>query len=274
MIAGVLSIPEAILLGIVEGLTEFLPVSSTGHLLVISDLLGLSGSEIDSAADTFAIAIQLGAILAVLWLYKVRVWSVIRGVVGADPAGRVLASRLVLAFLPAAVVGLVVGDAAKSALFGPVPVTVAWIVGGLVLLAWSPAVRPGTLESLGVRGAVIIGCAQVLALWPGVSRSLVTLLAALAVGLSLGAALEFSFLLGVVTLSAAGVLDGLRNGADMVDQFGVAAPVVGLVAAFVTAMIAVRWVVGWLGSHSLRIFGWYRVGLGAVCVVLLVAGVL
>lgn len=274
MIAGVLSIPEAILLGIVEGLTEFLPVSSTGHLLVVSDLLGLSGSEIDSAADTFAIAIQLGAILAVLWLYRVRVWSAIRGVVGADPAGRVLASRLVLAFLPAAVVGLVVGDAAKSALFGPVPVTVAWIVGGLVLLAWSPTTRTGTLESLGVRGAVIIGCAQVLALWPGVSRSLVTLLAALAVGLSLGAALEFSFLLGVVTLSAAGVLDGLRNGADMVDQFGVAAPAVGLVAAFVTAMIAVRWVVGWLGSHSLRIFGWYRVGLGAVCAVLLGAGVL
>ena len=274
MIAGVLSLPEAILLGIVEGLTEFLPVSSTGHLLVVADLLGLSGAGLDGATDTFAISVQLGAILAILVLYRVRVWSMVRGLVGADPAGRTLVARLALAFAPAAAVGLVAGDAAKNALFGPVPVTAAWIVGGIALLVWSPVSGTGALESLGSRAALVIGCAQVLALWPGVSRSLVTLLAALAVGLSIGAALEFSFLLGVVTLTAAGVLDALRHGGEMIDRFGTAAPLVGLVAAFLTAIVAVRWVVGWVGSHSLRIFGWYRLGIGAACIVLLATGVL
>lgn len=274
MIAGVLSLPEAILLGIVEGLTEFLPVSSTGHLLVVADLLGLSGADLDGATDTFAISVQLGAILAVLVLYRTRVWSMLRGLAGADPAGRALVWRLALAFAPAALVGVTAGDTVKDALFGPVPVTVAWLVGGVVLLAWSPGSGTGSLESLGSRAAFVVGCAQVLALWPGVSRSLVTLLAALAVGLSIGAALEFSFLLGVVTLTAAGVLDTVRHGGDMIDQFGAAAPLAGLAAAFLTALVAVRWVVGWVGSHSLRIFGWYRVGIAAVCSVLLVAGIL
>lgn len=274
MIAGLLSLPEAVLMGIVEGLTEFLPVSSTGHLLVVADVLGLSGPDIEAASDTFAISIQLGAILAVLVLYRTRVGSVLRGVVGADRAGRDLAVRLAVAFAPAAVVGFAVGDAAKDALFGPIPVTIAWFVGGVVLLGWTPRTAGSGLESLTVRGAALIGCAQVVALWPGVSRSLATLLAALAVGLGIAAALEFSFLLGVVTLAAAAVLDGIRHGGDMVDQFGVAAPLVGLVAAFVTAMVAVRWVVGWVGSHSLRIFGWYRCAAAGLCVVLLLTGVL
>lgn len=274
MIAGLLSIPEAVLLGIVEGITEFLPVSSTGHLLVVADLLGLAGPEIESATDTFAIAVQLGAILAVLALYRTRVGSVVRGVVGDDPAGRALAVRLVVAFAPAALVGTLFGDAAKRALFGPVPVTVAWFVGGVALLVWSPR-REGTgLEALTVRGALVIGCAQVVALWPGVSRSLVTLVAALAVGLGVSAALEFSFLLGVVTLGAAASLDAVRHGGGMVETFGPVAPVVGLVAAFVTAIVSVRWVVGWVESHSLRIFGWYRVGAASVATVLLVVGAL
>lgn len=274
MIAGLLSVPEAVLMGIVEGLTEFLPVSSTGHLLVVADLLGLSGPDIEAASDTFSIAIQLGAILAVLVLYRGRVVSVLRGIGGTDRDGRELAVRLLVAFLPAAVVGFVLGDVAKDALFGPIPVTVAWFVGGLVLLWWTPRAAGAGLESLSIRGATLIGCAQVVALWPGVSRSLVTLLAALAVGLGVAAALEFSFLLGVVTLSAAAVLDGVRHGGDMVDQFGVGAPLVGLLAAFVTAIVAVRWVVEWVGSHSLQIFGWYRCAVAGLCLVLLVTGVL
>lgn len=274
MIAGLLSLPEAILMGIVEGLTEFLPVSSTGHLLVVADLLGLSGDALESASDTFAIAIQAGAILAVLVLYRARVMSVLRGIVGADPAGRSLAMRLVVAFVPAAIVGLLVGDAVKEVLFGPIPVTVAWGVGGVALLAWSPRRDGGALETLTLRGALVIGCAQIVALWPGVSRSLVTLVAALAVGLGISAALEFSFLLGVVTLGAAAALDGVRHGGEMIDQFGVVAPVVGLMAAYVTAIVAVRWVVGWVGSHSLRVFGWYRVAIAAACTVFLATGVL
>jgi undecaprenyl-diphosphatase len=273
MFSGLLSIPQAVLLGIVEGITEFLPVSSTGHLLVVGELIGF-GSGSSSAADTYSIAIQFGAILAVLLLYRNRVWSAARGLVGADADGRAFLIRLVVAFLPAAMIGVVAGDAMKSALFGPVPVTIAWLVGGVVLLIWKPAVGTVALHEMPIRAAVIIGCAQSLALWPGVSRSLVTLIAALAVGLSMSAAIEFSFLLGLVTLSSATALDLTKHGSELVDQFGLLAPAIGLVCAFFTAVIAVKWMVGYLESHSLRIFGWYRLAIGAVSVVLLATNVL
>ena len=237
-----LSVLEAIVLGVVEGITEYLPVSSTGHLLVVGELLGL-GDGAEQALDTFSIAIQFGAILAVLVLYRSRVVSVARGLAGRDESGRAVAARLSLAFAPAAVVGLAAGDALKDALFGPVPVTIAWAVGGVFLLVWRPQTGRLLLEEAPLRAALVIGVAQVAALWPGVSRSLVTLVAALAVGLTLAAAVEFSFLLGVVTLSAATVLDLARNGEEMVDAFGVATPVIGLMTAFVTAVVAVRWMV-------------------------------
>ena len=274
MFSGLLSIPQAVLLGIVEGITEFLPVSSTGHLLVVGDLIGFENGSSSSAADTYSIAIQFGAILAVLLLYRTRVWSAVRGLVGADADGRAFLIRLIVAFLPAAMIGVVAGDAMKSALFGPVPVTIAWLVGGVVLLIWKPAVGTVALHEMPIRAAVIIGCAQSLALWPGVSRSLVTLIAALAVGLSMSAAIEFSFLLGLVTLSSATALDLTKHGSELVDQFGLLAPAIGLVCAFFTAVIAVKWMVGYLESHSLRIFGWYRLAIGAVSVVLLATNVL
>ena len=180
MFAGLLSIPEALLLGIIEGITEFLPISSTGHLLVVGHLIGFGDGEASVAADTYSIAIQFGAILAVMYLYRVRMWSMARGVFGADNEGRAVLTRLILAFLPAAFLGAVFGDALKEKLFGPVPVAIAWCVGGVVLLVWKQ--KPGTtaLTNLSLRNALIIGLAQGLALWPGVSRSLVTLIAALA----------------------------------------------------------------------------------------------
>jgi undecaprenyl-diphosphatase len=198
----------------------------------------------------------------------------LRGIAGADPEGRTVLLRLVAAFTPAALLGFFFGDAIKNALFGPVPVTIAWAVGGVVLLLWKPPAGTLQLHQLTTRSALIIGVAQGIALWPGVSRSLVTLIAALAVGLTLSAALEFSFLLGLVTLSAASVYDFSRNGSELIDQFGIAAPLIGLVVAFVTALIAVRWMVGYLSTRSLAIFGWYRLLIASVCTVLLLTGAL
>lgn len=274
MFAGLLSIPEAVLLGIVEGVTEFLPISSTGHLLVVGDLIGFGTSSTSTAADTYSIAIQFGAILAVLYLYRIRVWSLVRGLIGADAVGRQSLVRLVVAFLPAALIGAAVGDAMKEALFGPVPVTIAWLIGGVFLLWWRPTNGSLAFHEISIKSAFIIGVAQALALWPGVSRSLVTLIAALAVGMTMSAAIEFSFLLGLVTLSAATALDLSKHGGDVVDQFGLLAPLIGLVVAFVTAIVAVRWMVGYLASYSFKVFGWYRLAIGTICVVLLATNVL
>jgi undecaprenyl-diphosphatase len=274
MFAGLLSIPEALLLGIIEGITEFLPISSTGHLLVVGHLIGFGKGDASVAADTYSVAIQFGAILAVMYLYRIRMWSMARGVFGADNEGRHVLTRLIVAFLPAAFLGAAFGDALKDKLFGPIPVAIAWCVGGVVLLLWKQQPGKMALTNLSLRNALIIGVAQGLALWPGVSRSLVTLIAALALGLSMSAALEFSFLLGLLTLSAATVLDLSKHGPELVDQFGVLAPSVGLVSAFVTALIAVKWMVGYLSKNSLRVFGWYRLGAGAVAGILLLTNVL
>lgn len=273
-VSGLLSIPEAIVLGIVEGITEFLPVSSTGHLLVVQKLFGFDTAEAEKAADTYAIAIQFGAILAVTFLYRERVAQMFKGAVGRSGEGQALLFRLVAAFLPAAFLGVIFGDAIKDRLFGPIPVAIAWAAGGVFLLVWRPRPGQATLTELSVRSAFIIGAAQSVALWPGVSRALVTLVAALLVGLSMSAALEFSFLLGLATLTAASMFDLLRNGEELFDQFGYLAPALGLIAAFVTAIIAVKWIVGYLASHDLRIFGWYRLTIAAVGVVLLLIGTL
>jgi undecaprenyl-diphosphatase len=274
MLSAALTIPEAILLGIIEGLTEFLPVSSTGHLLVVGNLIGFGTGASQSAADAYSIAIQLGAILAVLFLFRLRVTSVARGLFGKDEMGRSVLVVLVLSFLPAAVLGVVFGDAIKDALFGPVPITIAWALGGVALLVWKP--RHGRLDihQLTVKSSLIIGLTQCVAMWPGVSRSLATLIAGLAVGLTLSAAVEYSFLLGVITLSAATSLDLLRHGDEIVAQFGILRPLLGGIVAFVTAIVAVKWMVGYVSSRSLAIFGWYRLVIAGVATVLLVTGVL
>lgn len=274
MFAGLLSIPQAILLGVVEGITEFLPISSTGHLLVVGHLIDFGTGDSKTAGDTYAVAIQFGAILAIAFLYRARLFSMARGLAGTDSSGRSSLIALVTAFVPAAVLGVIAGDAIKDALFGPVPVMIAWAIGGVVLIRWVPRAGTTELHDLTVRMALIIGIAQGIALWPGVSRSLVTLIAGLAVGLTLSAAIEFSFLLGLVTLSAATAFDLANHGNELVDKFGVMTPLVGLVCAFITALIAVRWMVGYLNSKSLAIFGWYRLGAAATCGVLLLTNVL
>lgn len=261
---------QALILGIVEGVTEYLPVSSTGHLLLTQRLLGIESS---TAADAFAICIQAGAILAVLGLYRARVVQMARGLLlGADPAGRNLAFAIISAFIPAAILGLLLEAPIKKYLFGGDawgmwPIVAAWLVGGVAILVVSHMRRrsgatPQTglnLEHLTIRMAVIIGLAQCIAMWPGVSRSLVTIVGGLLVGLSLPAAVEFSFLLGVVTLSAATAYDALKHGEEMLATFGATPLIIGFIAAWLSAVIAIKWMVGYLQSHGLEIFGWYRV---------------
>lgn len=274
---------NAVILGVVEGVTEFLPISSTGHLLVVSDLLGIGTGDDPAekeAADAYAIVIQAGAILAVAVLYWRRLLSMANGLIGRDPDGRRVLIMLIVAFVPAVIVGVALESEIKDRLFGPWPVVAAWAVGGALLLwlssgDWWARQKEGTpLEAMGIRQAIIIGVAQCLAMWPGTSRSLVVLVAAILVGMSLAAAVEFSFLLGLITLSAATVYDAAGSGSVIVDQFGVASPLIGFVTAFVAAVIAVRWMVGYLQNHSLAIFGWYRLGVAGITAVLIVTGVL
>ena len=263
---------HALLLGLVEGLTEYLPVSSTAHLLVTERLLGLPDTE---ATRAFAICIQGGAIVAILLLYGRRIAQVLRGLLGREPAGRRLLVALLAAFLPAAVIGKLFDERIEEALFGLWPIALAWIAGGLVILVQArrgPRADGAPLESLGWKPAVLIGLAQCLAMWPGVSRSLATILAGLAVGLSMSAALEFSFLLGLLTLSAATAYKAWDSGGVMVAQLGWPALLVGFAASALTAAAAVRWMVDWLARHGLGVFAWWRLAAGAGLVIALLAG--
>lgn len=278
-----LSLADAILLGVVEGITEYLPVSSTGHLLLTEHVLGISGDEqLKTAADSYAIAIQFGAILAVLLLYRRRLVALLRGLAGKDPEGRALAIALVVSFVPAAVIGILGEVYIKDYLFALWPITAAWFLGGIVILLVAShdrraGLRPNEglqLEELSPRGAIVIGLLQCVAMWPGVSRSLVTILGGRLVGLSTVAAVEYSFLLGLVTLTAATAYETASEGGTIIATFGIMTPLLGVVAAFVSAVIAVKWMVSYLNRHTMAIFGWYRLGLGVGVAALLLAGLL
>ena len=279
-----MSLLQAAILGIVEGVTEYLPVSSTGHLLVVQRAfgIGMNGDAAKEAADAFAICIQGGAILAILGLYWSRLQQMGRGLVGRDAAGRRLLVSVVVAFLPAAVIGLTAGGWIKEHLFGPWPIVWAWGVGGLaiLLLAWrkhegTEEGRAGAaLEDLTPKQALVIGLIQCIAMWPGVSRSLVTILGGRLVGLSVAAAVEFSFLLGLLTLGAATVYDVLQHGDLLLETYSPSAMIIGFCFAFISAVLAVRWMVGYLQRHGLQLFGWYRIAIAIVVGVLLATGVL
>jgi undecaprenyl-diphosphatase len=268
---------KAVLLGVVEGVTEYLPVSSTGHLLVVQRLLDIGTTpETEDAADSYAIAIQAGAILAVLLLYFGRVRTMAEGLIGRNPAGRRILVAIAVSFVPAAVIALAFEQPIKDNLLGPGPVIAAWVAGGIVILLvadrWSSHTGGTAIEQITLGQATLIGFFQVLAMWPGTSRSLVTILGALAVGLSLAAAVEYSFLLGLITLGAATGYETIQNGDLMIDAYGWVDPLIGLVVSFIAAALAVRWLVGYLQRHSLAIFGWYRIGIAAVAGLLLATG--
>ena len=264
---------QAVVLGLVEGATEYLPVSSTGHLLMAQRLMGIPS---DAASNTYIIVIQAGAIAAVASLYRQRLRQVVRGSVSGVPGGRALGQALVIAFLPLGVVGLLAHNPIEKYLFGPWPVVIAWALGG-VLLLWIGRRLVGrsgrALEAIDGRTALVIGLFQCAAVWPGVSRSLVTILGGVVAGLSMLAAVEFSLLLGLVTLSAASGYKLLEGGAGMFEEYGVARVAVGFAVAWLSGIVAVRWMVAWLAQHGLGVFGWWRLCAAALaCGVLLHAG--
>jgi undecaprenyl-diphosphatase len=266
---------EATILGIVEGLTEYLPVSSTGHLILTQRLLGIPEND---ASNAYAICIQAGAILAVLTLYWRRMVQMTRGMAArvglggnAEPEwcqqGAELARNIIVAFLPAAVVGLLLNDWIERVLFGLQYTVFAWFVGGVAILVtmWWRGKRIGEsgrpIEALTWQGALVIGLIQCIAMWPGTSRSLVTIVGGVLVGLQLGAAVEFSFLLGVVTLLAATVYKMKDAGPIMMETYGLQSMLIGSAAAWVSAVIAVKWMVSFLKRHGMEIFGYYRIAL-------------
>ncbi|MCX6875367.1 MAG: undecaprenyl-diphosphate phosphatase [Verrucomicrobia bacterium] len=286
---------QALLLGVIEGITEYLPISSTGHLVVAQRLMGI-GTETTvgakAAADAFAICIQGGAILAVLGLYLPRVLQMVRGVCGKDAEGLRLALAIVIGFLPAAVLGLKFNDWIEARLFSLWPIVAAWVVGGVAILAagwWrkrNPAQGGGkNLLEMTWKMALFIGLLQCVAMWPGTSRSLMTIVGGILMGLSLRAAVEYSFLLGVLTLTAATVkkavwkVEGLEQyevwlgGAKLMwHTYGALPIVIGVAAAAIAAALAVKWLVAYLQSHGLAIFGWYRIALGLLVGGLMLSG--
>jgi undecaprenyl-diphosphatase len=243
---------NALILGIVEGLTEFLPVSSTGHLILAGDLLNFNAPS----RDVFYIAIQTGAMLAVVWEYRARFFRV----------DLQLWRNLIIAFIPAAVIGLLVGGLIKTYLFKPVPVALAFIIGGLIIL-WVDRgernARVNNTQAMTALDALKVGFAQCFALIPGTSRSGATIIGGMLFGLSRQAATEFSFFLAVPTLIAAGAYDSWKNRELFVDK-DLGMWTVGLVVSFLSAFVVIRWLIRYVATHDFRWFAWYRIAFGIV----------
>ena len=253
----------ALILGVVEGLTEFLPVSSTGHLIVAGSLLGYTGEQ----AKVFEIVIQAGAILAVCWEYRARLLAVVAGLPGSREAQRFVLN-LLIAFLPAAILGLLFSKLIKSRLFAPVPVALAFIIGALIIL-WverrqrrAPStIRIDSVDAIRWPDALKIGIAQAFALIPGTSRSGATIIGGMLFGLSRPAATEFSFFLAIPTLLAACAYEFVRN-RTLLSSADLTAFGIGFVAAFVSAFLCVRWLIRYVSRHDFVPFAWYRIAFG------------
>lgn len=270
---------QAAVLGLVEGVTEYLPVSSTGHLILTASLLHLDHPETKDALDAYLVVVQGGAILAVVLLYWPRVVQMARGLLGRDPDGFRLARNLAIAFLPAAIVGLGLHTAIKAHLFAAWPVLAALAAGGVWMIALGRRHGRGRDDVATVtwQTALGIGLFQMLSLWPGTSRSMVTIGGGMLLGLGTVAAAEFSFLLGLPTLTAACALELGKSlhhagGASMFQQLGAAPTALGVIVAAVSAALAVRWLVRFLTRHGLAPFGWYRLALAATLALLLLSG--
>jgi undecaprenyl-diphosphatase len=253
--------------------------SSTGHLILGAWFLGLAREpERWAATFSFSIIIQCGAILAVLLVYRVRFRSLLAGLAGRDPQGARIARRIVLAFLPAGVLGPIAEDAIATHLNGPWPVALALLVGAVPLLVagWAYGGRPRDaglgLADMSWRLALAIGIAQCFAMWPGMSRSMTTIVVGVAGGLMPAAAAEFSFLLGLVTLSGATAFSLADSGPEVLASFGVSSIVIGVGVATISAALAVRWFVDFLSVRRLVLFGWYRVLVGLILVAVLAGG--
>jgi undecaprenyl-diphosphatase len=249
----------AAILGLVEGLTEFLPISSTGHLIVIGDLLGFGGSF----SKLFDVVIQFGAILAVVWLYRKKFWHVATTLL-REPDSRQFAVNVLLAFLPAVVIGLLAHDFIKRVLFSPLVVAWAFIVGGVVILIverWRPRPVVRSTEGMPAATALRIGFFQCLAMIPGTSRSGATIVGALLMKVTREAATEFSFFLAIPTMAGATVLDLYKARDEIANgEWGLIG--IGFAVAFVSALFVVRGLVGFISRHGFAPFAWYRIVAG------------
>ena len=264
---------KAFILGIVEGLTEFLPISSTGHLIIAGDLLNFNGPEV----NTFSIAIQAGAIFAVCWFYRVKLWNILIHLFerGKDQQ---LAINIVVAFLPAAILGVLLADLIEELLFNPITVAIALVIGGLIIFwienmhakhTYAPRVQ--NMDDMTVKDAFLVGCMQCIAMIPGTSRSGSTIIGGLVLGLSRKAATEFSFFLAIPTIfgatvySLAKIFLRVSNEhsfvwtTDMTIGF-----IVGFVVSFISALIVVKWLLRYVSSNDFKSFGWYRIIFGFV----------
>ncbi|CAM4259543.1 undecaprenyl-diphosphate phosphatase [Bordetella muralis] len=270
---------KAFFLGIIEGLTEFIPVSSTGHLIVIGDLINFTSSS----GKVFEVVIQLGSILAVMWVFRARLWQLIRGTLTGVPVEVAFTRNLLLAFLPAAVIGAIFIKTIKSVFYHPGVVAVTLVLGGLVML-WverrthhTPGDVPGaaddsasderatarTLEQITWKQAIGVGVAQCVAMIPGVSRSGATIIGGMIAGIQRKTATEFSFFLAMPTMLGAAVYDMYRN-IGLLSSHDLSAIAVGFVAAFLSALVVVRAVLRFVANHTYRVFAWYRIALGIV----------
>lgn len=296
--AAELSVTDAIILGTVEGVTEYLPVSSTGHLIIATHALGLESEQplVDRhgqplwyvkpspkhpqgerlttklAADTYTIVIQFGAIAAVALLYWRQILAMINGLLGRDPAGLRLLRNIILAFLPAAVIGLAIHKWIDEHLFSMGTVIAAQVVGAIIIL-WAESYRKRRATERGEahevaditpKNATMIGFLQCFAMWPGMSRSMMTIVGGYLAGLDPRRSAEFSFLLGFVTLTAATIFKSYKSGGAMIAVFGWPHVLLGCVVATVTAALAVKFLVGWLSRHGMAAFAWYRIGFAAL----------
>ncbi len=264
---------KAALLGVVEGLTEFLPISSTGHLILAASLLNFTGD----AAKVFEIAIQTGAMFAVMWEYRQRLLATLSGM-GRQPQATRLVRNLIVAFMPAAVFGLALGSAIKARLFHPVPVALSFVVGGFIIL-WverryrdvfgrsgsgaRPLARVESVDDMSALDALKVGLVQCAALIPGTSRSGATIIGAMLFGFSRKTATEFSFFLGIPTLIAAGGYSLLKERANL-HMADLPLFLVGLVLAFISALLCIRWLIRYVSTHDFTVFAWYRIVFGGL----------
>jgi undecaprenyl-diphosphatase len=253
---------KAAILGLVEGLTEFLPISSTGHLILAGDLLNFN----DERGKVFEIVIQFAAILAVCWEYRAKLGSVGHGLLQKQETAQRFVTNLFIAFLPLAILGLLFGKAIKAHLFSPIPVALAFIVGGLVIL-WAEkrthTVRIESVDDMHWKDALKMGFAQALALIPGTSRSGSTIIGGLFFGLSRKAATEFSFFLAIPTLTMATLYEVVKY-RDQFHSEDLGIFLVGSIASFISAFIAVRGLLRYISRHDFTIFAWYRIAFGLI----------
>jgi undecaprenyl-diphosphatase len=257
---------NAVFLGVLEGLTEFLPVSSTGHLILFGELLGFTGET----SHTFEVVIQLGAILSVVWLFRAKLIHVVATMFRDAGAFR-FALAVALAFIPTGIAGVLLYSSIKALFDRPIYVAGALLVGGIAILAverWKPAPRYSEIERFPILLSIGIGCCQILSMFPGVSRAGATIMGAMLLRVDRKTATEFSFFLSIPTMFAATLYDLYKNRAAITfDGAGLIA--VGFVVAFATAFVVVRWFIGFVSRHDFTPFGWYRIAVGIVMIAVL-----